>query len=181
MVITEDKLKETENRIIKYYENIEKIDMFISRIEQLSKLWERTSDQIKIAYQKLDWSEAVDLKAVTYDGVRVQGGALPASPMERILSGPSEGILKQAEEIEFEIKQKQDLILQLGFENSILEDTLKKLDTYSRRFIELKYKMKLSYEAMEFELNMSKSNICRRKKQILVSVTKYIEWVYCEI
>lgn len=86
-------------------------------------------------------------------------------------------ILKKINENNEKIIRKQLKINEIREKNAALEYLIEILDDESRKILELRYKNGKGYEAMGFDLNMSKSTISRKNAKLVRKISEKISAV----
>lgn len=173
MNICRNSIQQTKDRIKKYYQIKQDIAWQLTRLDKL----EIKLDEIKkdLENPNLNFNLRTDLQAVNYDTIRVTGGYLPTSSMERGIEDIYRKLECQYLETESEVMQTKILIRELKKRNEVMEYCIGLLGVDYQRVLYKKFVEKKSLLKISFEENMSKSNVSRVLYDIYADLTGLLD------
>lgn len=116
-----------------------------------------------------------DFRAVSYDGVGGKGANIyNMSPQDRAVEKPFKLLETRILKVNEEIFITEDEIAYLRQKNSEIEYVLNALGEEYKIIVEGFYRDNKGIVQMEFELNMDKATIYRKKKKVLYDVWKWL-------
>ena len=169
-----DSLKRTEEELIKYYEEKNKIHKLIRRVEDLEEQILKIDNQIRNVHNYITLD--TDLPAVG-TGERVQTSISSSSYMEREMENEVTKLEnRKVEKIKEKINLENKIMDIQSFIRS-METNLEYLSEEDKRLVEFLYgeKMKVPYVAMR--LNQAQATCYRRKEDVLENIADLM-WIF---
>ena len=169
-----DSLKRTEEELIKYYEEKNKIHKLIRRVEDLEEQILKIDNQIRNVHNYITLD--TDLPAVG-TGERVQTSISSSSYMEREMENEVTKLEnRKVEKIKEKINLENKIMDIQSFIRS-METNLEYLSEEDKRLIEFIYGSKKKVPYVADKLNMSLCACYRRKDDILINISQFM-WIF---
>ena len=172
MRVSEENIRLIKSRIEKYYQNCKNIEWQTEHLNRLSIRLEKIQNDINSP--QFNFCLNIDIKAVSYDGIAIQGSSLISSGVERELEQIYLRLEKEKAETELEILETNMLIRRLENDNYEIERCIRLLGIEYRNILESKFKRHKSLTQISFEANMSKSNVARALYDIYADFYKLL-------
>lgn len=163
-----------EKLLHNYYANIKMIEANKQQLKKLGERLERLADDYNRASSNFVLN--TDLKGVDYDKIKVLGGNIPQSSMDRQIDIIFSTIEKEKESITDQLLLINILIRKLESENDFTEQILELLDNESKELIQLKFGSKLSYKQISYRTSISEGNISKKLKKAKRALIKWLKY-----
>lgn len=161
-----------KERVMKYYQNVSWLFLQKRRVQQLEDRMAAIEDD----KQKNHFHLSTETRGLTYDGISVQGGSIPASPMEREIEHIFDRLDREYDKIRKEWIDLKQYIRHVESENEKTGFYLDLIDPENKEIFELKFLKKNSITQIAFEMNMSKSTIHKRMEDSYLLIADLISY-----
>lgn len=161
--------KRTEGRLYRYFEDLRKIKCLELECESLEKQKEIIKKDIRETNVFID----EESKSMTYEE-RVQTSSSNTSYAERALINEIDKLEKEWIYVRKKLLKKRIHIRELERKISNIKSNLEMLSEENKRFIELKYADKKSFEEIGQALNMAKATAHRKREELIENIYLWI-------
>lgn len=170
MYICAEEIQATEKKIKDYFLRLKKIEFYQGSIKS-------TEESLKRVKQNIEKSNIVfctSYSSIDYRADKVQGSPSIYNGIEKEIDSAFYKLEEQERKLSKRLIELQTNIDSLKLKNEEIECVLNQLNEESKKIIDLKYKKNKNLDIVAYELNMSKSNISRKKEQILSDIAKWL-------
>lgn len=165
-------ISELKDKLKKYYSNEKTILLQKNRLEDLKiRINEIEHDKNYYGFE-LD----TDIKSLCYNRIKVDGGSIPESAMDREIDRIFYRLESESEKIKSEILRTKMFIRKLEFENEYIKYFIDVLEEENSKLLKLKYGDCKSSINISFIVNLSKSTVNDRINKILCDIISQIEY-----
>lgn len=165
MFVKDEIIRETENKIIKYYQNIKEIQW--QNVRSI-KLQERLK-KVKLDIEHSNIILCIPSISIDYSIDKVDGGKVESS-IDKAVDKAFYKLEEEVNRINAELIEVGIIIRKLEGDNDKMEYTLNLLNDESKKLIKLKYGQKESQTKIAYELNMSRATIELMREEILKDI-----------
>ena len=157
--------KKTEGRLYRFYEDQQKIKCLELECIDL----EQQKEKIRKDIQETNVFIEEESKSITYEE-RVQTSSNCTSYAERALINEIDKLEKEWIYVRKKLLKKRVKIRELERKNINIKNNIEMLSEENKRFIELKYGDKKSFEEIGQVLNMGKTTAYRKREELINNI-----------